>query len=95
MVGALAALAHDFYLAPSDVAVPSRAQRFHRRLLGGEARGVALVAREAARLAVLDLAGREDAGAKALAGGRPRECALDAIDFDNVDSGACDLAHRE
>src|SRR6202035_2329469 len=63
--------------------------------LGGETRGVALVAGKPARLAILDLTGSEDTGAKALARRGPSESALDTIDFDDVDTGACYLAHRE
>src|SRR5579875_3690775 len=90
-----AALAMDFDLAPADVAVPSSTQRLHGRLFRGETGGVALIARAAARFAVSDLAGSVDAGAKARPGRGALERLLDAVHFDQVDSGSCNMRHGE
>src|SRR5262249_61569871 len=76
-----------FDLAPAYIAVPSGAHCLHRRLLGGEAGGIALIARPTARFAVGDLAFGVHALAKTFAGARPGECALDALDVDHVDPG--------
>jgi hypothetical protein len=84
----MATLTHHFDLAPADIAIPSGAHRLHRRLLGGEAGGIALVARSSARFAVGDFAFGVHALAEALAGARAGECALDALDLDQVDPGA-------
>src|ERR1700733_11819056 len=89
----LAALAHHFDLGPSDVAIPSGAHRLHRGFFRGETRGIALIARLAARLAVGNFTRSVDAFAKALAGYRVAERALDPLHFDHVDAGSDDVRH--
>jgi len=90
----LAALAHDFYLGPSDVCDSTRCRAPSSSLPWQQNARVALEAGAAARLAVTDLFGGEDAGAETFAGRGPRERAFDSLDLDNVDSGSRDLRHR-
>ena len=82
---------HHLDVVPADAVAPARAERLHRRLLGGETRGVALGARPAPRLAVACSAGREDPGAKAVAV-RRGERAAHALDLAGVDADPDD--HR-
>src|SRR5258707_683426 len=90
----MAALAHDFDFAPSDVAIPSGAERLHRRLFRGEATGVALIARISARLAICYFAVGEHACAKPCPGQRTIDRPLDAIDLDQIDSSSENSRHR-
>src|ERR1035438_6849325 len=58
--------AHHFAIAPAHAVVPTRAQSFHRRLLGREAGGVTLRTIRL-RIAILDFSYREDAPQKTIA----------------------------
>ena len=71
----------DFDVVPGESVAPARAQGLEGRLLGGEARGVVLRRRGAARVAVGALTFGEDALAQPR---RARERFTDAADFDNV-----------
>jgi ferredoxin len=89
----LAALANDLDFAPSDIAVPTGAERLHGRFLCGKSAGVTLIARPSSRLAVSYLPGGEDARAKARAGLCPVDRAFDASDFDQINSSSENLRH--
>ena len=71
----------DLGVAPREAAAPARAERLEGRLLGGEARGVVLRGRRAARLAVLLLPLGEDALAEPR---RARQRFTHAGDFGKV-----------
>src|ERR1700675_775347 len=77
--------AHHFDIAPSDAATPSRAQCFHSRFLGGEARGIAFKA-PGFSFAVTNFALSEDAAKKAVA--EPLDSFADARNFGDVHPGA-------
>ena len=71
----------DFDMVPGEAAAPARLERLEGGLLGGEARGVVLRRRRAARVAVGALLFGEDALAQSR---RARERFTHAPDFDNV-----------
>ena len=71
----------DFDVVPGEAAAPARLERLEGGLLGGEARGVVLRRRRAARVAVGALLFREDALTHAR---RALERFTHAPDFDNV-----------
>ena len=71
----------DLDVVPGEAVAPARAERLEGRLLRGEARGVVLRGRGAARVAVGALLLCEDARAKAR---RARQHFTHAADFDNV-----------
>ena len=71
----------DFDVVPGEAAAPARLERLEGGLLGGEARGVVLRRRRAARVAVGALLFGEDAFAQSR---RARERFTHAPDFDNV-----------
>ena len=79
--GALAPWTYNFDVTPADAVVPSGAEGLHAGFFGGEARGVVLGRRRAARVAVGALRFGEDALAEAR---RARQSFTDAPDFDNV-----------
>src|SRR5580698_242639 len=78
----MAALPHHLDFAPPNVAVPSGAERLHRRFLRREPPRVTLKARASARLAVGDFAVGEHALAKPRSRQRSLDRPLDTIDFD-------------
>lgn len=86
--GCAAALPCYFDLAPPDVSVPACSHRFHDRLFGGEARGVALVTGTAAGFAVKNLRFGENSRTEACSRMRPVERTFDALHFYHVDPGA-------
>ena len=71
----------DFDVMPGEAVAPARPKRLERGLLGGEACGVVLRRRRAARVAVSALLLGEDAHAQSR---RARERFTHAPDFDNV-----------
>lgn len=71
----------DFDVMPGEAVAPARAECFEGGFFGGEARGVVLGRRRAARVAVGALLLGEDALAEAR---RARQSFTDAPDFDNV-----------
>ncbi|MDT5294213.1 MAG: hypothetical protein QOJ76_1093 [Acidobacteriota bacterium] len=71
----------DFDVMPGEAVAPAGLKRLEGGLFGGEARGVVLRRRRAARVAVGALKLRKDALAKAR---RTREHFTHAADFDNV-----------
>src|SRR5262249_53065901 len=87
------AFANHLYFAPTDIAIPSRTHRLHRRFFSGKACGIALIPRTAARFAVRHLSLSENSLAKSDSGARPRQRALDSFDLDHVDPGSYDLRH--
>src|SRR5262249_18413226 len=86
-------LAHDLDVEPPDVTPPAVPERLHRGFLGREAGGVALVAPDAALLAVALLAWREAARLEACAGLRILERRLEPRDLGDVDARPYDR-HR-
>src|SRR2546427_11224254 len=88
--GSMAAFAHDFDFRPPDVPIPTSPQRLHRRLLGGESRGVTLIAWAPTRLAIDDFALGENTRPKAPSGRRAGYGAFDPRDLDNIHTGSDD-----
>src|SRR6185369_15371101 len=82
--GGAGGIASDLDVAEADAAAPARAERLHRRFLGGEARGERLD-RARARAGELDLARGEEALARPLRVLLVEEPA-DARDVDQVDA---------
>src|SRR5208282_1469102 len=80
---------HHFDIAPADAATPSRTQRLHPGLLGGEARGIAFKA-AGSSFAITDFAFGEDATKKAVA--KPFDALADARNFGDVNP--CAENHR-
>src|SRR3990170_7574915 len=77
-----------FDVQPSNLRAPAAPQRFHHRLLGGEATGITLVAPAPFLLAVLNFLGREHTVAEASTDARVFQRPLDALDFSQIDTDA-------
>src|ERR1700685_2035286 len=78
---------HNFAVAPAHTAAPSRSQRFHCAFLGGEPRGVTLLA-VGLGIAVISLAAGEDTIQESVA--EPLHRVANAWDFGNVDTATDD-----
>src|SRR3979490_2212654 len=75
--------AHDLTIAPADAVIPARAQRLHRGLLGGKARGVPLDP-ICLGITVADFSGSKNALHKAFSEALDRMA--DARNFGDIDA---------